>query len=109
MINMSLLGQILSIILGLRRTFDDEYRSADHNFKRKNLLGATFYNYGTSPVKIFDFELRAYDSERGPDAYVLDTLPYCYDDDMYVPIKFTGDPGSTTNKVYITYSCLKKC
>lgn len=106
---MNILGQIFAIILGLRRTFSDEYRKEDYDFKKKNLLGASFYNYGTSPVKIFDFELRAYDADRGPDVYVLDTLPYTYDDDMYVPIRFTGDPATTTKEVYITYSTLKKC
>lgn len=103
---MNFLGQLFASILGLKRSFEEEYRKSDFDFSKKNLLGASFYNFGTSEVQIFGFTLRPYDANRGPDVYVLDTLPYTYDDDLIVPIKF-GDTGS--KNLYVTYSTLKKC
>jgi len=105
---MDILSQIFSFAFGVKRSFDKEWVSEDQEFSEKNLLGVSFYNFGSSPVKINDFTLRAYDEARGPDIYVLDTLPYTYEDGLKLPIEFTGAEG-LTKKVYITYSVLRKC
>lgn len=106
---MKLIEILIKFLFGIYRTFGWEFlHQSTDDFKVDNLLGMSIYNFGTEPIEVFGFPLRAYDAARGPDVYVLDTMPIIYDNNLRIPIKFTG-VTTTENRAYITYSALKRC
>lgn len=105
---MDFLKALFTFLFGVRRTYHSFWVNRPYTFDEKNLLGVTFYNFGSLPAKVNGFVLRAYDENRGPDSYVLDTLPIMYEDRLQIKVSFEGDTVEQ-NKVYIAYSTLNKC